>query len=92
MTQRVHGTLKTYLEDRGFGFIAPDNGERDAFILGSTLRQAGIAYPRVGVRLTFDVERDDRGRDRAVDVQPEGTGTAAAEGVFNPPRHEPVRP
>jgi cold shock protein len=91
MSGRIHGVLKTYLADRGYGFIVRDNGGKDAFVLGRTLRQGGIPFPREGLRLTFDVEQDDQGRDRAIDVQLEDGG-AAADGVFNPPRHEPVRP
>jgi CspA family cold shock protein len=91
MSERVHGTLKTWIEDRGFGFIVPDNAGKDVFVLGRILRQGGISFPRVGMRLTFEIEHDELGRDRAVDVQPEDAG-AAAEQVFNPPRREPVRP
>jgi cold shock CspA family protein len=91
MSERVHGTLKTWIDDRGFGFIVPDNGGKDVFVLGRILRRGGIAFPRAGMRLTFEIEHDELGRDRAVDVQPEDAG-AAAERVFNPPRREPVRP
>jgi CspA family cold shock protein len=90
MTDRVHGTLKTWIDDRGFGFIVPDNGGKDVFVLGRILRQGGIAFPRQGMRLTFEIEHDELGRDRAIDVQPEDAG-AAAERAFNAPR-PPVRP
>jgi cold shock CspA family protein len=90
MTERTHGTLKTWLEDRGFGFIVPDNGGKDVFVLGRTLRHGGISFPRAGMRLTFEVEHDELDRARAIDVQLEDAG-AAAERVFNPPRREPVR-
>ena len=89
MTERAHGELKTWIEDRGYGFIKRDNGGKDAFVLGRILRQGGIAFPRQGMRLTFEIEQ--LGRDRAVDVQPEDAGAAAEQG-FNPPRREPVRP
>jgi cold shock protein len=91
MSERVHGTLKTWIEDRGFGFIVPDNGGRDVFVLGRILRQGDIPFPRTGMRLTCEIEHDEQGRDRAIDVQLEGAA-AAAEQVFNPPRREPVRP
>ena len=90
MSERVHGTLKTWIEDRGFGFIVPDGGGKDVFVLGRTLRQGDISFPRTGMRLTFDLEHDAQGRDRAIDVQLEDAG-AVAERVFNPPR-QPVRP
>jgi CspA family cold shock protein len=88
MSDRVHGALKTWLDDRGFGFIVPDNGGKDVFVLGRILRQGGIQYPRAGMRLSFEIEHDDQNRDRAIDVALEDAG-AAAERVF---RHEPVRP
>src|SRR4051794_34688415 len=35
MTERVHGTLKTWIDDRGFGFITPDNGLSRLFPLAA---------------------------------------------------------
>jgi len=63
------GTVKEYNRDRGFGFIAGDDGE-DYFVhlsgLGPKLKHAGL---RPGQRVAFDVDFDMKG-DRAVNVRP----------------------
>lgn len=37
------GTVKWYNPEKGFGFIAPDNGEKDVFVHASTLSRSGLA-------------------------------------------------
>jgi uncharacterized membrane protein YsdA (DUF1294 family)/cold shock CspA family protein len=66
---RLGGVVTTWNDDRGFGFIKPDDGGADVF-LHFTAAPRGTARPYQGQRLTFDVEQDDRGRVRAVQVEP----------------------
>jgi cold shock CspA family protein len=90
--ERKTGELVTWRDDDGrrFGFLRPDGADGDVYVSGAALEIAGVEFPRVGERFTFDVVEGRRG-DRAVDVRRAGVG-AAAEQVFNPPRREPVRP
>ncbi|EHH05537.1 cold-shock DNA-binding domain-containing protein [Mesorhizobium amorphae CCNWGS0123] len=37
------GTVKWYDPEKGFGFIAPDNGEKDVFVHASTLTRSGLS-------------------------------------------------
>ncbi|UVK48530.1 cold-shock protein (plasmid) [Mesorhizobium sp. AR07] len=37
------GTVKWYKPEKGFGFIAPDNGEKDVFVHASTLTRSGLS-------------------------------------------------
>jgi cold shock protein len=60
------GKIKKFEEDRGFGFIAADDGEGDVF-LHVTQCPGGRALER-GTAVQFSVQYDDRGRRRAVDV------------------------
>ena len=67
MTNVTTRTIKTWVEDRGFGFIRPDNGGEDVFVHIKQFEVAGLGIPYEGDRVTYDVEPDPRsGRTRAV--------------------------
>lgn len=54
------GTIKRFIEDRGFGFIEPDGGGRDVFLHISAL--VGPARtPRQGDRVRYDIEQGPKG-------------------------------
>ena len=61
------GTIKT-LTDKGFGFITPDDEEKEIFFHSSAL--VGVTYDElnVGDTVSFETEDSDKG-PRAVDVQ-----------------------
>jgi CspA family cold shock protein len=60
------GTVKFYNDQRGFGFIAPDNGEKDVFVHASALERAGIHALREGQKVKFDTTNDPRSGKIAV--------------------------
>jgi len=65
----AQGTVKMFRIDRGFGFIAPDEGGNDVFVHMSELEKSGLSSLTEGQRVTFDVEPDKRsGKPRAVNV------------------------
>ena len=54
------GTVKFYNDQKGFGFIAPDNGGADAFVHATALERAGIQGLSEGDKVSFDTEKDKR--------------------------------
>ncbi len=66
---RLGGVVTTWNDDRGFGFLKPDDGGSDVF-LHFTAVPRGAARPYQGQRLTFEVERDERGKTHAVNAEP----------------------
>jgi uncharacterized membrane protein YsdA (DUF1294 family)/cold shock CspA family protein len=66
---RLGGVVTTWNDDRGFGFIAPDGGGADIF-LHFTAVPRGTTRPYQGQRLTFEAERDEKGKMRAVRAEP----------------------
>jgi len=60
------GTVKFYNDQRGFGFIAPDDGEKDVFVHATALERAGILALREGQKVKFDTENDPRSGKPAV--------------------------
>jgi CspA family cold shock protein len=60
------GTVKFYNDQKGFGFIAPDNGEKDVFVHATALERAGIGALREGQKVKFDTQNDPRSGKIAV--------------------------
>ncbi len=62
------GTVKFFSMDRGFGFIAPEDGGKDVFVHITEVERAGMTSLTEGQKVSFDVEQDDRG-PKAVNLQ-----------------------
>lgn len=62
------GTLSTWNDDRGFGFIEPSQGGQNIFVHIKAF-PPGTGRPRVGQALTFQVEVGPDGKKRALNVQ-----------------------
>ena len=54
------GTVKFYNTQKGFGFIAPDNGGKDVFVHATALERAGMHSLVEGQKVSFDTQEDRR--------------------------------
>jgi len=61
---RLNGTVKFYNATRGFGFIAPDGGDKDVFVHASALERSGMSSLQEGDKVSFELEDDNRGRGK----------------------------
>jgi CspA family cold shock protein len=59
-------TVKFSNDQNGFGFIQPDNGEKDVFVHATALERAGISGLREGQKVKFDTQSDPRSGKIAV--------------------------
>lgn len=68
----MQGTIKRINDDRGFGFIAPDDGSQDLFFHASVVEGRAFDQLREGQRVEFETGTDPRnaGRARADRVRP----------------------
>lgn len=56
------GTVKFFNNEKGFGFIRPDDGSRDVFVHVSAVTSSGVGTLTEGQRISFDIEPDKRGK------------------------------
>lgn len=63
------GTVKFFNSQKGFGFIAPEGGGKDVFVHVSALERSGLSGLIDGQKVTFDLERDQKGRDSAANLK-----------------------
>jgi cold shock protein len=66
----INGTVKFFNADKGYGFIAPDDGGNDAFVHISAVERAGMATLQQDQRVAYELEEDRRGKMAAVNLQP----------------------
>ena len=60
------GTVKFYNDQKGFGFIQPDDGGKDVFVHATALERAGMRGLAEGQKVTFDTAEDRRSGKIAV--------------------------
>jgi CspA family cold shock protein len=61
------GTVKWFSDDKGFGFITPDEGGRDLFVHFSGIEGDGYRSLADGAKVTYDEESGEKG-PKAVNV------------------------
>ena len=54
------GTVKWFNATKGFGFIQPDDGGKDAFVHISAVERAGLNHLVEGQKIEFDLVSDQR--------------------------------
>jgi CspA family cold shock protein len=62
----TNGTVKFYNDQKGYGFISPDDGSKDVFVHATALERAGIRGLVEGQKVSFDTEEDRRSGKTAV--------------------------
>ncbi len=63
------GTVKWFSDDKGFGFITPDSGEKDLFVHHTGINSDGYRSLQEGAKVSYDAEEGDKG-PKAVNVTP----------------------
>ena len=62
------GTVKFFNEDKGYGFIQPDDGSADSFVHISAVQAAGMQTLNKEQRLNYEVETGRNGKESAVNL------------------------
>lgn len=63
------GTVKFFNPDKGYGFIAPEDGGADSFVHISAVERAGMRTLDKDQRVKYELETDRRGKASAVNLE-----------------------
>ena len=58
---RTTGIVKWFNDAKGFGFITPEEGERDCFVHHSAIQEEGFRSLSEGERVEFDLVQGEKG-------------------------------
>jgi CspA family cold shock protein len=64
-----NGTVKWFSDEKGFGFITPDDGGKDLFVHHSAIQADGFRTLAEGAQVSYEAQAGDKG-PKAVNVQP----------------------
>ena len=62
------GTVKWYNSQKGFGFIQPDDGGKDAFVHVSAIERAGMGDLTEGQKISYELVADKRSGKMSADM------------------------
>jgi CspA family cold shock protein len=64
----INGTVKFFNTTKGFGFISPDNGGKDAFVHISAVQRSGLQGLYEGDKVTYELETGRDGKESATNL------------------------
>jgi cold shock protein len=65
---RQNGTVEFFKDDKGYGFIRPDDGGKDVFVHHSSIQMEGFKTLKRGDKVEYEILEDPKG-PRATDVR-----------------------
>ena len=68
MKSMINGTVKWFNTAKGYGFIEPDNGDKDVFIHISAVEKSGLKTLLENQKVSFEINQD-KGRSSAANIK-----------------------
>jgi cold shock protein len=65
----TRGTVKWFNAAKGYGFIAPEDGGKDAFVHISALERAGISSLQEGQKVQYELQTGRNGKSSAENIK-----------------------
>lgn len=66
----ITGTVKFFNTTKGFGFISPEDGSKDAFVHISAVERSGLSTLSEGQKVSYDLEQGRDGKSSATNIKP----------------------
>jgi len=64
------GTVKWFNEQKGYGFIQPDEGGKDVFVHISAVERSGLSGLAEGMKVSYEIQADRRtGKESAANLK-----------------------
>ena len=63
------GTVKFFNTQKGFGFIQPTDGSKDAFVHISAVERSGMTTLNEGQKVSYELETGNNGKTSAVNLR-----------------------
>jgi len=63
------GTVKWFNPTKGYGFIQPDDGDKDVFVHVSAVEQAGLSAIDENQKVSYELETGRNGKTSAVELK-----------------------
>ena len=63
------GTVKFFNADKGYGFIAPEDGGQDSFVHITAVERAGMSTLNKDQRVSYELETGKNGKISAINLQ-----------------------
>ena len=64
----IQGTVKFFNSTKGFGFIQPDDGSKDAFVHISAVERSGMSTLNGGQKVSYELEKGRDGKVSAANL------------------------
>jgi CspA family cold shock protein len=61
----AQGTVKWFNDDKGYGFITPDDGGKDLFVHFSAIQSDGFRTLPEGAKVSYEAEQGPKGPNAA---------------------------
>ena len=65
----INGTVKFFNTTKGFGFIQPDDGSKDAFVHISAVERSGLSTLHEGQKVSYELETGRDGKQSATNLR-----------------------
>ena len=73
------GVVKFFNEQKGYGFIQPEDGGNDAFVHISAVERSGMRTLQQNQRVSYELEEDRRGKMAATNLKSAEEATGGGE-------------